>query len=113
MPKYRKRPVVIEADQWFRNGDHPYDGPEVGQEGWVVRYFRHPDMDGAARHADLPESNRPECYAQMHDHGWIDTIEGGHTVCPGDWIITGVEGERYPCEPRIFAKTYEAVEELV
>jgi len=25
----------------------------------------------------------------------------------GDWIITGVNGERYPCKPDIFEKTYE------
>src|SRR5690606_28069754 len=31
----------------------------------------------------------------------------GHKVCPGDWIITGVKGERYPCKPDIFAQTYE------
>jgi hypothetical protein len=43
----------------------------------------------------------------MHDHGWIDTLEGGHNVCPGDWIITGVKGEHYPCKPDIFAATYE------
>ena len=34
---------------------------------------------------------------------------GGNVVCPGDWIITGVAGERYPCKPAIFAATYEAV----
>lgn len=45
----------------------------------------------------------------MQDHGWIDTPEGGHTVCPGDWIITGVVGERYPCKPDIFEATYEEV----
>ena len=28
MPKFRKKPVVIEAHQWFKNGDHPDD--EVG-----------------------------------------------------------------------------------
>jgi hypothetical protein len=26
-----------------------------------------------------------------------------------DWIIRGVEGEFYPCKPRIFEATYEAV----
>ena len=43
----------------------------------------------------------------MHEHGWIDTLEAGHNVCPGDWIITGVKGERYPCKPDIFEQTYE------
>lgn len=37
----------------------------------------------------------------------IDTLEQGHRVCPGDWIITGVKGDRYPCKPDIFAATYE------
>ena len=40
-------------------------------------------------------------------HGWIATLEGGHIVCPGDWIITGVKGEMYPCKPDIFEATYE------
>ena len=47
----------------------------------------------------------------MHEHGWIDTLEGGHIVCPGDWIITGVKGENYPCKPDIFAATYEETED--
>lgn len=46
----------------------------------------------------------------MHNHGWIDTMEGGHIVCPGDWIITGVKGENYPCKPDIFETTYERAE---
>ena len=40
----------------------------------------------------------------------IPTLEGEMTASPGDWIITGVKGERYPCKPDIFALTYEAVE---
>ena len=28
----------------------------------------------------------------------------------GDWIITGVKGEHYPCKPDIFAMTYEVDE---
>jgi hypothetical protein len=98
MPKFRKKPVVIEAVQWFTNGDHPEDGPAV-TEGLVVRYFRRPDIPG-----DLACS---ECGQPFHVHGWIDTLEDGHRVCPGDWIITGVRGERYPCKPDIFEATYE------
>ncbi len=30
-------------------------------------------------------------------------------VSDGDWIITGVQGEHYPCKPDIFAATYEPV----
>ena len=44
----------------------------------------------------------------------IDTLEGPLQVTPGDWIITGIKGERYPCKPDIFEATYDACEpELV
>ncbi len=106
--KFRKKPVVIEATQWFKHGDHPEDRrrPErVIPEDWegrVVRYYRTPDLDG--------QSVCKHCGNIMHVHGWIDTLEGGHIVCPGDWIITGVKGEHYPCKPDIFEATYERVE---
>jgi hypothetical protein len=123
MAKFRKKPVVIEATQWFKNGDHPDDyannvhglehgepytwsgleAKELGWEGQVVRYFRRPDIGD--------EVTCKHCTQTMLIHGWIDTKEGGHIVCPADWIITGVQGERYPCKPDIFAATYEAVEQ--
>jgi hypothetical protein len=76
--KFRKKPVVIEATQWFKNGDHP-----------AVTRFRD----------DMSESI-----------GWVKTLEGGHIVDRGDWIITGVKGEHYPCKPDIFEMTYEVAE---
>ena len=42
---------------------------------------------------------------------FIETLEGTMRADPGDWIITGVNGEKYPCKPDIFEKTYERVEE--
>lgn len=88
MAKYRKKPVIIEATQWFKHGDHDKVKP--------------------------PEDIFLECclcrkLAAMH--GWINTLEGGHIVCPGDWIITGIKGEHYPCKPDIFEATYEPVKE--
>lgn len=77
--KYVKKPVVIEATQWFKHGDHP-----------AVRQYLALNVD-------------------LNNTGWIDTLEGGHIVTPGDWIITGVKGEHYPCKPDIFEMTYEAV----
>lgn len=108
--RWRKRPVEVEAHRWWRNGDHP--GDEVGHiteltngwrstrvEGRIVRLFRQPGYASADIH--------DACGHTWHDHGWVDTLEGGHVVCPGDWIITGVRGEHYPCKPEIFAETYE------
>ncbi|MST50918.1 hypothetical protein FYJ64_01050 [Clostridiales Family XIII bacterium WCA-MUC-591-APC-3H] len=37
----------------------------------------------------------------------IETLEGTMHASPGDYIITGVNGEKYPCKPDIFKKTYE------
>jgi hypothetical protein len=37
----------------------------------------------------------------------LHTLEGDLLAMPGDWIITGVEGEQYACKPQIFEKLYE------
>jgi hypothetical protein len=74
--KFRKKPVVIEAVQWFKDGDHQ-----------AVRKGRYSNRD------------------------LIDTLGGEMQVNPGDWIITGIAGEIYPCKPDIFEATYEKVEE--
>lgn len=112
MAKFRKKPVIVDATQWHKNGDHPDDrtrvltdeeGNPFYSEGEVVRRFRRPKPLGST-FCSL-------CGDIFHVHGWIDTLEGGHIVCPGDWIITGVHGERYPCKPDIFEKTYDRVED--
>lgn len=84
MPKFRKKPVVIDAIQ-FRAGEQPYElaGDVVTGR---IRYTEEGTM-------------------------LITTLEGIMEARPGDWIITGVNGEKYPCKPDIFEKTYERVEE--
>lgn len=62
MPKYRKKPVVVEA------------------------YQTDVELD-------------------------IKTLEGIMHANIGDWIITGVQGEQYPCKPDIFEETYDLIEE--
>ncbi len=37
----------------------------------------------------------------------IKTLEGDMIASPGDWIVTGIKGEKYPVKPEIFQKTYE------
>jgi hypothetical protein len=39
----------------------------------------------------------------------LQTLEGPMKANPGDWIITGVQGEKYACDDAIFRKTYEPV----
>ena len=36
----------------------------------------------------------------------IHTLEGDMRANKGDYIITGINGEQYPCRADIFTKTY-------
>lgn len=83
MTKYRKKPILVEAEQWF-------DGPFT--DG--VHMLKH-EMDPAKESSYWPH---------------VHTLEGELRVSPGDWIITGIKGEKYPCKPDIFDLTYELVE---
>lgn len=74
MPRFRKKPVTISAEQWFPG--KKVQG--VAEDGGVAV---------------------------------VPTLEGLMRVNPGDWIITGVKGERYPCRPDIFEATYERVDD--
>ena len=91
MAKYRKKPIIIEATQWFRQGD----SENVGK---VPERFCEDIDPHVRRSADI-------------FLGYIDTLEVGHIVLPGDWIIKGVKGDFYPCKPDIFEQTYEFVED--
>lgn len=78
MPKFRKRPVVIEA-----------------------RLLDSADYDEAC-------STVKWCGGTAIDAGClIPTLEGEMRADFGDWIIKGVKGEFYPCKPDIFESTYE------
>ena len=42
----------------------------------------------------------------------IKTLEGTMQAMPGDWIITGIDVETYPCKDSIFKRTYEPSEPI-
>jgi hypothetical protein len=84
MPKFRNKPVVIEAVK-FRAGEQDAAFDEDVRAG-VVRF---------------PEDGTMLIHKQ----------EGDMVARPGDWVIRGVKGELYPCKPDSFAATYEPVEE--
>jgi hypothetical protein len=96
MKSYRKRPVVIQAEQW-----RPGVNDDVVTETGIINRG---DRETTVRSSD---GNR---YKVPAGFGLIPTLEGAHLVTPGDWIIVGIKGERYPCKPDIFDATYEAAE---
>lgn len=95
MATYRKKPVEIEAQQF-----HPDRRP------WPVGVFAHTYATQCTMCHDSTWDH--ECNGSVKIDGYrIKTLEGVAVVTPGDWIITGIKGEKYPCKPDIFAATYE------
>jgi hypothetical protein len=98
MPKFRKKPVEIEAVQlcWKTwNEVCEFLGDIISE--------RNPGRE-------IPESEVSDtCGEQgpMFIALTIPTLEGDHVAKHGDWIIRGIKGEFYPCKPDIFAATYE------
>ncbi len=85
MPTFRKKPVVIEAEEIQSYHDLPriaaWCGGVYGQETDGPAYLTIPTLEGVMR-ADV-----------------------------GDWVIRGVSGEFYPCKHHIFIQTYDPVED--
>lgn len=50
---------------------------------------------------------------QMKEAGTVLSLEGRMHYKAGDWLVTGIEGEKYPVADRIFQKTYEPVDSLI
>jgi hypothetical protein len=96
MPLFRKRPVVIEAQQ--------FDGSNASTAA-ILYWIGQSETARAAA-----ESGQRLAFVNGVGTLFIRTLESGdghHIVDQGDWIIKGVAGEFYPCKPSIFAATYE------
>lgn len=93
MPQFRKKPVVISAEQ-FEWKDGSGGIPDIA--GVKFEQWRQVEVEKGV-YKDGP----------VISTAYIETIEGPLHVSRGDWIMTGVKGEKYPCKPDIFAATYE------
>lgn len=100
MPKYRNRPVEIDAVQW--------DGTAAGATrliDWVIA------GGGTATYVCSDPDRCADTNGDTPHSIAIRTLEGTMSADLGDWIIKGVEGEFYPCKPSVFEATYELVTE--
>ena len=82
--KFRKRPVVVEAEQFTDEAPNPF---------------------GVVQFGCSCEDN--EC--PFYRHHWVTTLEGRLQANYGDWIVKGIKGEYYPVRDDIFQATYEKV----
>ena len=93
MAKYKKKPIVIEAELF-----------EMGMEDGFACYF----LDG--KFIGHFESGNGKALPKACRKPAIKTLEGWYEVEVGKhYIVTGVRGERYPVEKEIFEETYELV----
>ena len=85
MPKFKKKPVVIEAFQWT--------GVDCELPEWAKGKMR---------------CHRTE---KIHNSEYliVPTLEGDMKASINDYIIQGIQGEIYPCKPDIFKATYDVV----
>jgi len=86
MPKFVKKPVVIEAEQFT-----------VESKDRVFNFVT------CSKYASHSRDGAPEIV--------IDTLEGDMITSIGDWVIKGIKGEFYPCKPDVFEATYSPVSE--
>ncbi len=96
MPKYRKKPVVIEAFQMTR--ERRWNNSEWPE--WLHRAWNKEPAEGA-RWIDPDDQSKQRLVC--------GTLEGVHRIDFNVFLIQGIKGEIYPCKPDIFEATYEAV----
>ena len=84
MAKYRRLPIVVEAVQ-FDMCAEPYPAGVEERR-----------LDG-----------EPTKMRGSRVEFFIKTLEGEHIVTDGDWIITGVHGEKHAVKPDKFPLLYE------
>ena len=92
--RLRKKPVEIEGFQMTaaRMRFHPHGG-------WPI---------WAMWAAQMPSDTPGALYLRTTETYWcVHTLEGVMRVSVDDWILRGVKGELYPCNPDIVALTYD------
>ena len=92
--KVRKKPIMVEAIQFTRD---------------MILNETYPKYVSLGR---LEMSASPYLDKKIVDYRfYIETLEGKMDIKIGDWLITGVKSEHYPCKPDIFEMTYEIIDQ--
>jgi hypothetical protein len=94
MPIFRKKPVVIQAEQW-----------------WSTKS----ETRGVKYRSEYTKEDPEYGEILVREGAYVETIHDGQTVDlePGDWVLPEPDGIHfYPCKPDIFDATYEPVEDL-
>jgi len=91
---YEKLPIVVEAitfTELVQHGKLQNKDLAIHELPWSFDYKGYPITH-----------ERDDCYI-------IPTLEGSVFFTPSDMLLTGIEGEIYPCKIDIFNKTYKKI----
>jgi len=128
--RYRKKPIVVEAQPFAPGLEDGVDSMELTEENWDLLVAWYGD---AARLAPRQETQQPAPEPQTADGAesqgenkagaavelelrepkkqyqvpFINTLEGKRYILPTDMMVTGISGERYPMKKDIFERSYE------
>ncbi len=67
--------MVVTATQWNEIGDDPHV-QVYHLINKIYRWFC------------------PECKTPMIEHGWLATVDTGHMICPGSYIVEEPDGQK-------------------
>ena len=90
--KVRRKPVIYEAEQWF---------PGIAVDGVEECTVEHWIEQGLMTQEKVILKGSP-C-----TRGRVKTLEGEMWASPGDFILTGIRGEKWPVKPDVFEASYE------
>lgn len=91
MAKYRKLPVIIEAEK-VNDLLYGFAHDFSKLPKWVIEAY-----------------NNMKITAITDNYFNVQTLEGVMLAGRGDYLVKGIDGELYPCKIDIFEKTYERV----
>lgn len=98
--KFRKKAIIVDAE--------PYR--EGMEDGYAVYETEYPD-EGYTFLTKEQYQKRTEVgekYTILSPA--METRKGWQAILEGDWIVTGIEGERYPVRQSVFEETYEPLD---
>ena len=113
MAKYRKKPVIIDAEPYREGLEDKWVLYFSGNYGEYEKAFNTKEECLEYSKANKGREEYKEDFNFIYEDTvpCIMTLEGRMDIRKTDYIITGVKGERYPCKKAIFEETYELVEE--
>jgi len=112
MPRYQRKPTVVEAYQWnppeFGIEGFPYGRPK-DWENTRTDHVRKTTYLEVARLLETSGCSKEQPHWDYSVMGVIDTISGPHTISPGDYVVVRTPQDVYPVKRQVFESIYDRI----